>query len=149
MKSINEIIDEGASKKIMEVPFYMANQKNNTWQNLLPTQKSNKETFEMVVQFPAVEPTKYFEKLKNADGSAVIGEDGRPKRSPNQSGWVFTLVRFGTAETVKIVLKENYELNPAVLYQVDGLGYHFKKEKTFYIDEVTNFAVVHDFREDG
>jgi hypothetical protein len=149
MKSINEIIDEGASKKIMEVPFYMANQKNNTWQNLLPAQKSNKETFEMVLQFPAVEPTKYFEKLKNADGSAVIGEDGRPKRSPNQSGWVFTLVRFGTAEIVKVVLKENYELNPAVLYQVDGLGYHFKKEKTFYIDEVTNFAVVHDFREVG
>lgn len=136
-------------KKIMEVPFCMANQKNNTWQNLLPTQKSNKETFEMVVQFPAVEPSKYFEKLKNADGTAVIGEDGRPKRSPHQSGWVFTLVRFGTAEIVKVVLKENYELNPAVLYQVDGLGYHFKKEKTFYIDEVTNFAVVHDFREVG
>lgn len=131
----------------MEVPFNMANQKNNTWQNLLPTQKSNKETFEMVVQFPAVEPSKYFEKLKNADGTAVIGADGRPKRSTAQSGWVFTLVRFGTAEIVKVVLKENYELNPAVLYQVDGLGYHFKKEKTFYIDEVTNFAVVHDFRE--
>lgn len=127
----------------------MANQKNTSWQNLLPAQKSNKETFEMVVQFPAVEPSKYFEKLKNADGSAVIGEDGRPKRSPQQSGWIYTFVRFGTAEIVKVILKENYELNPAVLYQVDGVGYHFKKEKTFYIDEVTNFAVVHDFREVG
>lgn len=127
----------------------MANQKNTNWQNLLPAQKSNKETFEIVVQFPAVEPSKYFEKLKNADGTAVIGEDGRPKRSTAQSGWIYTFVRFGTAEIVKVILKENYELNPAVLYQVDGVGYHFKKEKTFYIDEVTNFAVVHDFREVG
>jgi hypothetical protein len=149
MKSINEIIDEGASKKIMEVPFNMANQKNNTWQNLLPTQKSNKETFEMVVQFPAVEPSKYFEKLKNADGTAVVGEDGRPKRSTQQSGWVFTFVRFGTAEIVKVILKENYELSPAVLYKVEGMGYNFKKEKTFYIDEVQNLTAVHDFREVG
>jgi hypothetical protein len=133
----------------MEVPFYMANQKNTNWQNLLPAQKSNKEAFEMVVQFPAVEPSKYFEKLKNADGSAVIGEDGRPKRSPHQSGWVFTFVRFGTAEIVKVILKDNYELNPAVLYKVEGLGYHFKKERTFYIDEVQNLTAVHDFREAG
>lgn len=129
--------------------FFMANQKNTNWQNLLPAQKSNKETFEMVVQFPAVEPSKYFEKLKNADGSAVIGADGRPKRSPQQSGWVFTFVRFGTAEIVKVILKDNYELNPAVLYKVEGLGYHFKKERTFYIDEVQNLTAVHDFREAG
>lgn len=127
----------------------MANQKTNNWQNLLPAQKSNKETFEIVVQFPAVEPSKYFEKLKNADGSAVIGADGRPKRSPQQSGWVFTFVRFGTAEIVKVILKDNYELNPAVLYKVEGLGYHFKKERTFYIDEVQNLTAVHDFREAG
>ena len=127
----------------------MRAQKNTNWQNLLPAQKSNKEAFEMVVQFPAVEPSKYFEKLKNADGSAVIGEDGRPKRSPHQSGWVFTFVRFGTAEIVKVILKDNYELNPAVLYKIEGLGYHFKKERTFYIDEVQNLTAVHDFREAG
>lgn len=128
--------------------FLMANQKNTSWQNLLPAKKSNKQSFELVLQYPAVEPSPYFPKVKNQDGVVVTDEDGHPKRSQQQTGWVYTFVRFGTAEIVKVILKDKFELNPAVLYRIEGLGYNFKKERTFYIDEPQDFAVVHDLRGD-
>lgn len=121
--------------------------KNNDWKTLLPQQTSSKESFTLIVQYPGTTPVQYFPKLKTPDGSNVIGEDGRPKRSQEPQGWTYLFAQFGTGDHVRVVLDNQYELNPAVLYKIEGLGYHFKREKTFYVDEITDFTVVHDFRE--
>lgn len=61
----------------------MANHnKNNDWKTFLPTQTSSKESFTLIVQYPGTTPVQYFPKLKNPDGSNVIGANGRPQRSP-------------------------------------------------------------------
>ena len=58
----------------------MANtNKTNDWKTFLPTQTSSKESFTLIVQYPGTTPVQYFPKLKNPDGSNVIGEDGRPQ----------------------------------------------------------------------
>jgi hypothetical protein len=130
----------------MEVPFYMANNaKNNDWKTLLPQQTNSKESFTLIVQYPGTTPVQYFPKLKNPDGSNVIGEDGRPKRSQEPQGWTYLFIQFGTGDRVRVVLDNKYELNPGVLYEVQALGYHFSREHSYYLDELNALAVVHDF----
>lgn len=127
------------------MPFNLANTKNNGWKTFLPTQTSSKESFTLIVQYPGTNPVQYFPKLKNSDGSNVIGEDGRPKRSQEPSGWTYLLTQFGTGDRVRVVLDKKYELSPAVLYEIQGFGYHFSREHSYYLDELNALAVVHDF----
>lgn len=132
------------------MPFTLANtNKINDWKTLLPTKTSSKESFTLIVQYPGTTPVQYFPKLKNADGSNVIGVDGRPQRSQEPSGWTYLFTQFGTGDRVRVVLDNKYELNPGVLYEVQALGYHFSREHSYYLDELKALAVVHDFGGSG
>ena len=107
----------------------MANtNKTNDWKSFLPTQTSSKESFTLIVQYPGTTPVQYFPKLKNPDGSNVIGEDGRPKRSQEPQGWTYVLTHFGTGDRVRVVFDKKYELSPGALYELQGSGYHFSRD---------------------
>lgn len=118
---------------------------NNNWKTFLPVQKKSKESFTLIVQYPGTTPTEYFPKLKNADGSNVIGEDGRPKRSREQKGWTYSLIQFGTADLVRVVFDKKYELSPGALYELKASGYHFSRDRSYYLDEVEGISVAHNF----
>lgn len=124
----------------------MANtNKTNDWKTFLPTQTSSKENFTLIVQYPGTTPVQYFPKLKNPDGSNVIGEDGRPKRSREPQGWTYLLTHFGTGDRVRVVFDGKYELSPGALYELQGAGYHFSKDHSYYLDEVKGLSVAHNF----
>lgn len=135
------------------MPFTLANtNKNNDWKNFLPTQTSSKESFTLIVQYPGTTPVQYFPKLKNPDGLNVIGEDGRPKRSQEPQGWTYVLTHFGTGDRVRVVFDRKYELSPGALYELQGVGYHFSRDHSYYLDEVDGLSVAHNFaggRNDG
>jgi hypothetical protein len=118
---------------------------NNNWKTFLPVRKKSKESFTLIVQYPGTTPTEYFPKLKNADGSDVIGEDGRPQRSREQKGWAYVLTQFGTADRVRVVFDKKYELSPGALYELQGSGYHFSRDRSYYLDEVEGLSVAHNF----
>ena len=62
------------------------NNKNNDWKTFLPTQTSSKESFTLIVQYPGTTPVQYFPKLKNPDGSNVIGADVRNVHKSHKAG---------------------------------------------------------------
>lgn len=135
------------------MPFTLANNnKNNDWKTFLPTQTSSKESFTLIVQYPGTTPVQYFPKLKNPDGSNVIGADGRPQRSQEPQGWTYLLTHFGTGDRVRVVFDGKYELSPGALYELQASGYHFSRDHSYYLDEVKGISVAHNFagvRNDG
>ncbi|WP_125389501.1 hypothetical protein [Streptococcus oralis] len=94
----------------------------------------------------------YFPKLKNPDGSNVIGADGRPQRSQEPQGWTYLLTHFGTGDRVRVVFDGKYDLSPGALYELQASGYHFSRDHSYYLDEVKGISVAHNFaggRNDG
>lgn len=105
-------------------------------QTKLKQKTSNKETFQgLVVVNIGIEPTAYFPKVKNADGTNVKDEDGNDKRSNTQNGWMYTFVEFGTGRTVKVVVNGRVPAEPLDTFTVSGRGYNIKQSRMLFIDE--------------
>lgn len=116
----------------------MANNKEKllALQTKLKQKTSNKETFEgLVVVNIGIEPTAYFPKVKNADGTNAKDEEGNDKRSKNQTGWMYTFVEYGTGRTVKAVLNGRLQAEPLDTFTVSGKGYNIKQSRMLFIDE--------------
>lgn len=97
---------------------------------------SSKEMFsDLVVVHVGIEPTEYFPKLKNSDGSKVKDEFGNDKRSETREGWTYTFIEMGTGRTVKIVNRELLKIELLNVYRLSGLGYNIKQSKFIFIDE--------------
>lgn len=105
-------------------------------QTKLKQKTSNKETFQgLVVVNIGIEPTAYYPKVKNADGTNVKDEDGNDKRSNTQNGWMYTFVEFGTGRTVKVVVNGRVPAEPLDTFTVSGRGYNIKQSRMLFIDE--------------
>lgn len=105
-------------------------------QSKLKQKTSNKETFQgLVVVNIGIEPTAYYPKVKNADGTNVKDEDGNDKRSNTQTGWMYTFVEFGTGRTVKVVVNGRVPAEPLDTFTVSGKGYNIKQSRMLFIDE--------------
>ena len=117
--------------------FYMANkEKLIALQSKLKQKTSNKETFQgLVVVNIGIEPTAYFPKVKNADGTNVKDEEGNDKRSNTQTGWMYTFVEYGTGRTVKVVNHGRVPAEPLDTFTVSGKGYNIKQSRMLFIDE--------------
>lgn len=115
----------------------MANmEKLHALQSKLKQKQSNKELFtDVVVVHVGIEPTAYYPKMKNADGSNVKDEDGNDKRSETQAGWMYSFVQFGTGKLVKIVTRERLNVDLLETYSVSGKGYDIKQARMLFIDE--------------
>lgn len=116
----------------------MANNKEKllALQSKLKQKTSNKETFEgLVVVNIGIEPTAYFPKVKNADGTNAKDEDGNDKRSKNQTGWTHTFVEYGTGRTVKVVVNGRVTVEPLDTFAVSGKGYNIKQSRMLFLDE--------------
>ena len=97
---------------------------------------SSKEMFsDLIVVHIGIEPTEYFPKLKNSDGSKVKDADGNDKRSETREGWTYTFIEMGTGRTVKIVNRERLAIELLNVYRLSGLGYNIKQSKFIFIDE--------------
>ena len=105
-------------------------------QSKLKQKTSNKETFEgLVVVNIGIEPTAYFPKVKNADGTNAKDEEGNDKRSNTQTGWMYTFVEYGTVRTVKVVNHGRVPAEPLDTFTVSGKGYNIKQSRMLFIDE--------------
>lgn len=82
-----------------------------------------------------VEPIKHYPKLKDSDGNKLKDEKGADKRSDVADGWTYTFAEFGTAKTVKIVLKNFVSLTLLGAYKVSGLGYDIKNVGLVFIEK--------------
>lgn len=97
---------------------------------------SSKEMFsDLVVVHIGIEPTEFYPKLKNSDGSKVKDEFGNDKRSETQEGWTYTFIEMGTGRTVKIVNRERLKIELLNVYRLSGLGYNIKQSRFIFIDE--------------
>jgi hypothetical protein len=116
----------------------MANNKEKllALQSKLKQKTSNKEIFEgLVVVNIGIEPTAYFPKVKNADGTNAKDEDGNDKRSKTQTGQTYTFVEYGTGRTVKVVLSGRLQLTVRHVPTISGKGYNIKQSRMLFIDE--------------
>ena len=82
-----------------------------------------------------IEPTAYFPKVKNADGTNAKDEEGNDKRSNTQTGWMYTFVEYGTGRTVKVVNHGRVPAEPLDTFTVSGKGYNIKQSRMLFIDE--------------
>lgn len=117
--------------------FYMANlEKLTALQSQMKKKTSNLEKFdEIVVVHVGCEPSPYFPKLKNSDGTKVKDENGNDKRSETPTGWTYTFAEFGTAKDVKVVLRERVKLDLLETYAVSGAGYNIKSSRMLFIEQ--------------
>ena len=105
-------------------------------QSKLKQKTSNKETFQgLVVVNIGIEPTAYFPKVKNADGTNAKDEEGNDKRSNTQTGWMYTFVEYGTGRNVKVVNHGRVPAEPLDTFTVSGKGYNIKQSRMLFIDE--------------
>ncbi len=118
-------------------PFYMANlEKLTALQSQMKKKTSNLEKFdEIVVVHVGCEPSPYFPKVKNSDGTKVKDENGNDKRSETPTGWTYTFVEFGTAKDVKVVLRERVKIDLLETYAVSGAGYNIKSSRMLFIEQ--------------
>lgn len=106
---------------------------------LIQQRKSSLEQFkDKTVVYLGVAPKPFFPKLKNEDGSKILDENGRDKRSETSTGFTYTFSEFGTSKIVKIVLKKEYNLDPLSVFVVAGAGYDIKNSNMIFIQEDTS-----------
>lgn len=89
----------------------------------------------LVVVNVGCEPTEYYPKLKNVDGTNQKDSEGKDIRSDKPSGWMYTFTEFSTARTVKIVLRERKQLTVLKAYQASGSGYDIKNARMVFIEQ--------------
>lgn len=102
---------------------------------------SNMTRFDgLVVVEVGVKPKPYYPKLKTADGATIKGADGKDQRAETASGWTYTFTEYGTAKTVKVVLPQEFLLEPLTVCKVSGEGYDIQQGNLIFVQENGHIA---------
>lgn len=115
--------------------FYMNIEKLK--QDLAAKPSSNKTEFkDVIVVFTGAPVTKYYDKLRDANGNVVKDSKGKSTKGTKLLGYTYTFSELGTSKMVKVVHSQgNLDLTLLNVYKASGMGYDLRNANMIFIDE--------------